>query len=336
MFRPHRDKLKKILGHGNIDDLEELVTFPWPWTEVPGPHGRQPGRYESAKGQGPPIYMIEILFQMQEQGILPYLQIVPPSENPGQPAHPKTIIMRGMEDPDEDHFLADFTRKERELLKDWKYSIRNLDGSQIRALGTHVDLRETIADVYYEFDKAIPFCTHIVDRLRENSCFLDDSYNLSRFSREADRKSRTNRNDYKNARKHMMDNIRTDELHHAFELSHKEDSEIWETVDMSDFGTISRQAWAVARYMECVAYYRNNIDARRRSNSKKDLRISHQWNECCPEVRTCKIQSLPTEIAYLFDGTDGDVKPEIRGKMIEVIDDLNGKMNGMVKRFRYA
>jgi hypothetical protein len=334
LSRLYQEELKNILEHGNTDDLEDLITFSSPWTEISGPHGRQPGRYDSITG--PPIYMIKILFEMQEMGLLPYFRIVPPRENPDQPAHPKTKIIRGMEDPDEDHFLQGFTRKEKQILKDWKYSLRELDGTEIRILGTHVNLRETIADICYEFNKAIPLCAHIIQGLGEHCCFLDDSYNLSRFSREANLKSRTNCNDYTNARKHMVDNIRIDELRRTFEQSHEEPSAIWKTDKMSDIAQISRQAWTVARYFECVAYFRNDIGARTQPNSREARHINHQWNECCTEVETCKIQSLPTRITGVFGSSDGDVKAEVRRTMIEVIVDLKGKMKKMVRRYKYA
>lgn len=334
LFRPYREEVKNILKHGIADDLEGLVTFSSPWTEISGPHGRQPGRYDSV--QGPPIYMIEILFEMQQSGILPYFQIVPPSENPNEPAHAKTTIFRGMEDPDEDHFLRGFTKKERDILKDWKYSLHQLNGTEIRTLGTHVNLRETIADIGYEFDKAIPLCEHIIRRLSEHSCFLDDSYNLSRFSREANLKSWTNRNDYMNARKHMVNNIRTDELGRAFEQSHEKHSNIWETDEMADIAPISSQSWIVARYFECVAYFRNDIGARTRPNSRKAKYINHQWNKCCSEIETCKTQSLPTQIAEVFGSSNGDIKAGVRSTMIELIADLKGKMKQMVRRYPYA
>jgi hypothetical protein len=333
LFRLYQEKLKNILKHGKIDDLEDLITFSSPWNEISGPHGRQPGRYDSIKG--PPIYMIEILFEMQKMGFLPYFRIVPPSENPDQPAHPKTKIMRGMEDPDEDHFLKGFTRKEKEILKDWKYSLQKLDGTKIRILGTHVNLRETIADIRYEFNKAVPLCANIIQKLKEHCCFLDDSYNLSRFSREANLKSRTNCNDYTDARKHMVDNIRINELRYTFEQSHKEPFDIWNTDAMSDIGATSRQAWTVARYFECVAYFRKNVGDRTHPNSKKASHFNHQWNKCCTEVETCNIQSLPIHIAAVFDGYDGDIKGEVRDTMIEVIANLNGKMKEMVERYKY-
>ena len=334
LFRPDQEELKNTLEHGIAHDLKHLITFASPWTEVIGPHGRQPGRYDSIKG--PPIYMIETLFIMQENGFMPYFQIVPPKEDLKNPAHPKTIIFSGMEDPDEDHFLLGFTTKEIQILKDWKYSLRELDGTEIRILGTHVNLRETIADICYEFYKAIPLCGHIIQGLNNYSCFLNDSYHLSRFSREAYLKSCKNHDGYINARKHMMYNIRTDKLRLAFKQSHEEPSAIWKTDKMSDIAPISRQAWTVARYFECVAYFRKEIDARTRPNSREASHIKHQWNECCTEVETCNIQSLPTRIAAVFDGSDGDIKGEVRRTMIEVIVDLKGKMKEMVKRYEYA
>lgn len=334
LFKPYADKLKNILEHGIVHDLTDLVTFPSPWVEISGPHGRQPGRYESTKGS--PIYLIEILFELQKKGYLQYFQIIPPKEHPDEPAHYKTIVKPGMEDPDDDHFLRGFTRKEIEILKDWKYSLRHLDGTAIRALGTHVNSRETIADIRYEFVKGIPLCEHIARGLSDSCCFLDNSYNLSRFSREANLKSRKNSNVYMIARKHMVDSTRKDELRRAFEKSHKGFSEIWETEDMSYIATVSRKAWAIARYFECVAYFRNNIGARTQPNSKKDRYFNHKWNDCCAEIMICRIQSLPTQIREVFEHSHGDVRADIRQTMIQVIADLKGEMKQLVRRYGYA
>jgi len=115
LFKEDIENFRRVIENGTAEDLKNIITFPSPWTEVSGPHGRQPGIYES--GQGPPIYQIEILFKLQQLGQMQFFQIEPPKDSPSNPAHYKTIIKRGMEQPDEELFLVIFTEKEKKKFK---------------------------------------------------------------------------------------------------------------------------------------------------------------------------------------------------------------------------
>jgi len=325
VFRAYEPRVREMLESRSLGDVKNLVLFSSPLDEVIGKHGRGSGLYDA---KSPPVYLLEILYNLQIDQGMPYFDIRPPGKAPDRPTHHETIISAGRECEDVQHLSDSFTDREIDILKDFRNSVRHLDGSQIRALGTHRGPEQTADDVRWELRKARVFCDRVIDCLKQETCFLDSSRQMAEYAREAYWKSHGNEEDYKTARDAVLSEVQDGELRTAILTIQRPADDIWSAKPVQDLVPVSRKAWAVSRYVQCGAFFRKNPSQRVRQVSRTGKHFKHQWEECYPDLTACGISVLPQRPPDLFDSPAGHIRQEVLDRVAEVLNEVRLEIPG--------
>jgi len=236
------------------ENEDASITFPSPFVSVPGKHGPGPGRVEAEKGDRA-IYLIEILFMLQKEGILNYFQVTPPEDEPQNHKHYKTTITPGLPVTDDDEFLRGFKKLEREVLLDLRNTVKRLGPAEIRALGTHSDYQSTVDHILLEFTFMASKRERVTDAINQDRSFIAGAQELLEFSNEALRKSKTNREDYATARHKAISQINHPILRSGFEIAQESTDTIWPKTSKEMVELVKRSEDAVlsTKYLCAVA-----------------------------------------------------------------------------------
>jgi hypothetical protein len=187
-FRRTGAKFLKDPDNADQAAQDDAVTFPCPLRETPGKHGRGLSRWD---GSSKPSYIVQILYQLQQEKILHYFDIQPSDEDPGNPANYKTVVKAGVEITDPNGFLKGFTPREVRILIDMGTALRKLGPSEIRALGTHENSEKTLVDIEKEFQdlERRLIWEEILAKLQAGESFSDEAEEFVEYAEEAWRKS---------------------------------------------------------------------------------------------------------------------------------------------------
>ncbi|HKR58257.1 MAG TPA: hypothetical protein VJS64_00885, partial [Pyrinomonadaceae bacterium] len=203
---------------------DDAVTFPSPFVELPGKHGRGPARFG---GKSKPIYIVDSLYALQNEGIY-YFQITPPTDSPKDPKDYRTIVASAERITNPNQFLSGFTSREIEILKELANALKRLGPSEIRALGTHENHHKSVEDIRKEFTDMEPHRMAVVEGLQSNQLFRRSSKEFLEYADEAWRKSIYNRRDYAGAHQIMSTEIGDPELRAAFGGCQSTPERIWD------------------------------------------------------------------------------------------------------------
>ncbi len=318
--------LKELLDQGPDIDASGLVTFSPQMGEVVGRHGRGAGRYN---GREAPTYLLEIIYDLQENRVMLYFDVRPPTNAPGNPTHPDTTVRPAVEIADAQLFLTGFTAREIVILKDLQNAVRHLNGSQIRALGTHENLDKTLADINWEFNHLVPLLETTGEDLGSQRCCYGNATKLAVYASEAFRKSRGNRDDYETALELLEREVQDPLLKDLIGRRQARAADIWDSRQIKEIAPLAAELWAVARYVQCVAYFRNNPHERDKQSAMEARHFRHQWDESTADLAGCSLGALPpSRVPDAFDGVGGEIRPEVRSRLVDLLTGLRARIPG--------
>jgi hypothetical protein len=236
----------------------KLVRFPFPFSVARGIHG--PGLCLFDPNTGP-IYLTELLYQLQELRINHYLYVEPPGGT-GNPRSIKTRVSPGGAHPP-DEFLRHFTPTERKLMDDLNNALKRFSDSEIYVLGTHYSCQATIDDVKFEFNKLKESYSIVIESIKQGSSFLEHSCRIDEFSQEACRKSCENKTKYTDVYNRMLREMGHDpELADIFASCQAHPDQLWDPQRMQPLVECSYKTEALSCYLHCISYCQDYVAAK--------------------------------------------------------------------------
>lgn len=319
MYDIASNKIRKIEDSSTQIKDAEVVTFPFPFLEYPAKHGR---RLRKLNGRGKRISIVQILHELQKEDIH-YFEITTPSDDSDNPNNYRTVVATAFPILNRKEFLQDFTSLEFEILEDLENSLRHLGASQIRALGTHENKEKTIYDIKKEFRDMDRHILHVINSLKRDGSFFDDSYEIMIYADEAWRKSIDNRGDYAEACKLMLAEIKNSQLRASFRACQSLPEQIWRTDQIiNDLAQISKKTKAFTKYLYAIAYHRDHIAERTARKSMTAPRFGHLWNESLKEINQSGFKGFPSDISNIFIDNTSKIKPEVRDRLLRELESL--------------
>jgi hypothetical protein len=319
----HReDDVDRLPLHSESQESKDRVTFPAPFHELPGKHGRGPARFD---GKRKPIYITESLYALQNEGLF-YFEITPPSDTPldewqrqlgdGSPNDHRTTVAPGILVTSSSAFLQDLTSREIEILRDFAHAVRHLGASEIRAIGTHENRRKTVEDVVKEFNDMTPHVIETTARLKNGEPFYRHSQEMLEYADEAWRKAVDNREDYSSARQTMIKELADLDLRNLFESSQASPEQIWDHPMMAALAQKAKQARAVSQCVHAIGLFQRVPKTGPRQMRKQ---IEETWKEGIKGVQDTGVSELPLDLTSAFISNTTEISPNARDQMIEML-----------------
>lgn len=313
----------------NIDsltrsDMAQIVTFPTPFSEMKGKHGRTPARYD---GKGPPIYINQIVYECQLEGMQDLFEVITPVDKRDDPNDPRATFKPGTPSLNADYLLSNFTPKEKRILQILNNGLKRLGPLQIRALGTHENYEKTLEDIEKEFKDAEPYRRKAIKHLRHGNCFLEASRKIGEYADEARRKSFENHPYYAEALKKLRDAIGEQDvtLKTAFNNIQKSPNQIWELNEIRILAEKSLKMRGYAKYLHAMAYYRKHPSKRcevAKRTTKGRMIYSRKWHEGLSEMADSGVKGFPHDPNGVFVGDTDELKPAVRDRLIKGLESL--------------
>ena len=194
--------------------------------------------------------MLEVFRDLQDEGIC-FVNVVPP--HGADANHPDTIVNPAMPVTDLKLFLGSDTTPDFDCASVLLAAIKGLTAGQIRALGTHDTAIKNREWILWEF-KHIINDSHLYNtRQRVQLRNLSDEYiyqDMLEYFDEATRKSITNRRDYEDGRRHLVNETR----HHtvmseAVTILHEAAEDIWAKERVDDLARAAGRGKSLAQYL---------------------------------------------------------------------------------------
>jgi hypothetical protein len=297
---------------------EDRVTFPCPLQELPGKHGPGFARFD---GRDKPIYILEYLYHLQRDDLQTYFVV---KATNGNPSDPDTVIEPGILIRNKKEFLSKFTERERDLVADLGNSLRKLNASEVRAIGTHQDLPKTLDAIRWEF-KALnrrSTCKVINEALGVGVEFIKPAREWLEYASEAVRKAgggggiTSNRDDYHSGWLSVQADLTDENLREAFAHVQRPAAEIWESPEIISIRHIAIKSKALAQYFLAVSTGIGNSAPK----SAKELKSAKVG---CDE---CGIGAgLPTSVETIYDEA-GVLVPPVRVLLQDRLNDIFNEM----------
>ncbi len=307
-------------------DTNKLVNHPCPLTETKGKHGRGLSRRDPRNDprREAPLFVLEMLYQLQEEGILHYFQISPPDSSPRDY---RTTVKAGYEVTNRDDFLASFGNLEVDILKELEGAFRHLGPSQIRALGTHESAFKTAEDIQKEFDD--PERDGLWDQLL-NSFLSGHDWSataaaLAEYSDEACRKSFRNRAEYTEGRTIVANELRTPILRNAFLRIQSPSEEIWDNDRIKEQANLARVFEALTSYLQSTAFFSATSDPTKAARSPEGTRKVELLQDSSNLLSAWSKKSVPDQILALL-GTGSTIQQPVRDRLIELVRTVRGSL----------
>lgn len=304
MYRRHGDGVREHTANDFPPIDSRVLTFPSPFTELPGKHGRGAARFD---GKSPPIYIIDSLYALQSDGIF-YFQITPPVDAPDNPKDHRTTVTAGDLMTDTNQFLDGFNSREIEVLKEMGNSLKHLGPSEVRALGTHENCQKTREDIVKEFTDLIPHRAAVAARLGEGQPFFNASREMMEYADEAWRKSKDNRNDYGNAHRIMLTEIGDPELRSAFSGCQESTEEIWNHPTIRAYVEPAEKARSFTKCLHAISIHQREDEKTAASKQARAM-----WKDGTEQMRKQGLNVLASEIAEVFIPETRQIAPQVQG-----------------------
>lgn len=317
-------------------EVDGAVMFPLPIAEMRGTHGRGRAVLPNEGDEGPPRFILETLYRLQEEGIYHDLVIRPPEEAPGVANDYRTTVEPGLIIGDQAEFLIDagFTRLEREFAAQLEVALRRLPPSQLRVLGTHDSRRELWADIDKEFELMMRHLPALGDVLLKVEDGAGHCQSALVCAEEARRKAEANKGPYSLARAAVLAELRGP-LKKIVEDVQRPADEIWdETDDLRVRRTIVRRSLGMLLCIASQLLQAKLIWNASQLGVKEERRCIRLWEEgrrhlghapwLPPKVRDC-FAKASKEVARppLLVGAVADGLGEL---LASVMDDMKGML----------
>jgi len=287
-------------------EIDDAVTFPCPFIELPGKHG--PGR-AIRRPKGRAEFVISVLLKLQQEELLPYFDVVLPKTNSAGATDPRTTVEPAVPLAMSDEFIADFTAREKRVLFELNHAIRTLSASGIRALGTHTTLRKTEEDIQREFDWVKRQVDLIIDALESSEPFDAPAQEMVEFADEACRKSFRNRYDYRDGLNRLHAELTDPELKTAVRNCHAAPEDIWDAAAIKRQSTRATRMSALAQYVRSVATIVTQSD---RPVAPKE---KERFAGASTELRKQGISTLPDAPDDLLDSSSRMLRADVRSQL---------------------
>ena len=310
----------------NIDEVDEaqrrsVISFPFPLQLIPGKHGRG---LAVVKDIERPRYILEILYKLQQEGLLPYFTVDAHNRNP---SHPDTTVKTGFEVSNRDSFLEDFTKLERDVLADFAVALKHLSAPEIRALGTHSNARDTIDDIKREFRylERHGLWDDLLTRLAAGHDFSLPAQELLGYADEAHRKSAENRRAYETARDTLIREVRDEKLRQVIKGCHQEDGVIW---NLPEVKRLARQASLLlgsANYLVAVSHFLQHPEQTSKRTPSTHWR---RWDEGLVRLDGFDpAKGLPAEPSDAVESNPGRLRASVLDQLTDLLSNLRLEIN---------
>jgi len=296
------------------DEHKQAITFPVPFSELPGKHGA--GRAVSGDDR-PPEFLVSVLYRLREEDLLPYFDITPPRDAPKTPNDYRTTVEPALSSAADDALLEDFTECERGVLRDLGNAIKRLDAEEIRALGTHENFEKTAADVEREFRWMQRWVNEIEACINGGRTFLPAAQEALEYADEARRKSERNRGDYTKARSLVLAELSHENLKQVFGQCQKSDADIWDRPEMKELAKRARRVYARAHYVQCIAYF--SVAEHQRGLARGG---ASPLEEVGAELAAEGIRGLPISLDKMLAGNGHAFLEGAKQKLLSVVAEL--------------
>jgi hypothetical protein len=304
-----------VVGQKSQQFKRDQITFPSPFIELPGKHGRGPARFD---GKGRPIYITESVYALQNEGVF-YFEVTPPVDAPNSPNDHRTTVTSGMTITSSSQFLNDFSSREIEIVQEFANSVKHLGPSEIRALGTHENYLKTVEDVVKEFTDMTPHRTKVVDKLKSGDSFSEDSGEMLEYVDEAWRKASANRADYSDARTIVLKELGDRDLRNVVENCQATPDHIWDHPKVTYLAQHAERALAVSQYVHGLGMHQK---LHRHGSQKLRNQFTQIWQEGIDGTRKHGFGHLPGEINKVFVGNTGEIAPEVREQLLTMLNSI--------------
>ena len=290
-----------------------------PFTIERAKHGKRVQRYN---GVDDPTPLIDILYNQQELGMRGLFEIRPFSvDGRAYPSHYKTEVHASMPYEVRDSLISTsrFTETDRRLIEEIDEITRHLGVAEIRALGTHENLQETMRDIELEYDKMNPLLSRVSSLLEEGRPFLAEAEDSLEYAEEAYRKSYTNRAEYISAYDRFLSDLKNPLLQQAFTNCQEPAAAIWNSSQVEALASRSEQALGTTSCLTAIAYFCTNAQERRQARSAKAREMEHHWREGIQALIKYKMLTISSNLSDLYDGDGPNLKVDVIRRLVELI-----------------
>jgi len=249
--------------------------------------------------------------------------IQPPQESLDTPEDPRTKVTPAMpiSNPREWLKKAEFTDMEIDTLMTLGDSIEPLTTYQIRSLGTHENIHKTKDDIAKEFEYLDPRRLALVEKLKKDEGFLQDSYKMKGFAEEAMRKSKDNLKDYGTGYIYLDNKLRHHPLlKNAFSTSQSQPEKIWNTPEITPLVRKSEKIWALSRYLCVIAYLKDNLDML--VLTKKSQNLHEDWEKIVSDMERCGFEGFYRNFSVIFKDGTAEVNLAVREYLVDQLESL--------------
>jgi hypothetical protein len=298
-----------------------LVTCPPPFLIERAKHGKRPQRYD---GMDAPTPLIDILYNQQELGIR--LFDIHPFMVNGKacPSHYKTEVHAVIPYEVRETLIRDFNETERRLIEEIDEIVRHLGVTQIRALGTHESLQETMRDIQFEYDKMRPLVPAAVSKIRQNQSFIEDAREILEFVDEAYKKSHKNRNEYEWAHNRFLTDLKHPLLKQAFNDCQEPAGTIWDNVQIGALASQSERDFSIAKCLIAIAYFAEHAQERDQVRSTDAREMEHHWKEGVIGLTKYGILNIPSVLKNVYEDDTPDLNAEACSRLVDLVQRLQG------------
>jgi hypothetical protein len=218
--------------------------------------------------------------------------------------------------------LEVFSGPERECIQDLSKTIRGLGASEIRALGTHENLQETLKDVGLEFKSIRTHARHVAAQITAGEPFLDKAELMLEYAEEAYLKSYENQKDYKTGYNAFLSDVTDSFVKNAFEKCQAPPSQIWDSVEMRDLAKRSGRTLAIAKGLTAIAYFAAHADERNQQRSMKAKEMKHRWDEASEGFIKHQISGIPSNLTALYENDGQVLTMTVRDRLLAMLNEL--------------
>lgn len=297
------------------------LTFPCPMREMPGKHG--PGRaiYD---GQRKPEYVVSVLYRLQEDDIVHYFTITPPTETVegigqrlAEPTHPQTTITPAVQITNKRSFLERFSPREVEIITDLSGAIKKLNPSEIRVLGTHHSREKTCQAIRWELKALNRLGTNkaIRDAIGRSAPFTGHAQQWLEYADEACSKSRENRRLYESAWRTLNAELTDRELKEIFEITQASASAIWDSPEVE-------RLWSVASRCRALARYFLSVSMGLAGGPRKVVEALEQASNACGDLGISAVPSSASEVFSLDGRLPAGVQKLLTTRLDEIFQEM--------------
>lgn len=236
-------------------DRKRMVSFPYPFREIPGKHGRGIGLYNWHPINKRPGFLPEILIKMAKDGTQKYLRFenIEIKHMNADELHEnifhRILVTPGLEVASLDYLLKGMNEYENSILRDLQNAIKRLNNHEVRVLGTHSQQGKTIQDIRILLNKWRKFRKNILNNeLAEIGKILNNLEEMAWHAEEMWRKVDDNRQVYKKACNKIYNEFSHSDLKKAFQFTQSKEKEIWDCKEMNSLRDIAMKAKKVSDF----------------------------------------------------------------------------------------